>query len=389
MSFLEILIVAAVIGLVVLLARRARPFMLGVLGVGAVLVVLLMLGWRFVSVRHHHHEAVRQVEMATRAAESFAKHKKHHKHKEHHYQPSRRKEHLKPPRLVDPMRTPPRQLAASGPTARTYFTPASALTRFWTPIFAILLGAGILFAVITIGVLLANRKTRPYIGSVLGAGAVLLVLVALFSYFLLDNAVTAPLPAVAELPPAPPLEVEIKPTPPLPEATDVIPLNDEGKPPEPDDEASRSAADERPAWVDQPDGIEGGAFHTIVVSDPYTTKRECDAALNEQLLDATQSYLAARLGERAPEEVPVDLAYIRHRVCKNEYTEIMDTSVGPMRRVHVLLEFDEPTARDLMARARAALTRERLFQAGGAAAAVLAALGVAFGYLSLTKGKGS
>jgi hypothetical protein len=123
----------------------------------------------------------------------------------------------------------------------------------------------------------------------------------------------------------------------------------------------------------------------VVVSDPWATKRECDAALNAQLLDATQNYLAARLGERAPERLPVDLAYIRHRVCQDEYTEILDTSVGPMRRVHVLLEFDEPVARDLLARARAALTHRRLFQAGGAAAAVLAALGVVFGYLSLTK----
>jgi hypothetical protein len=67
----------------------------------------------------------------------------------------------------------------------------------------------------------------------------------------------------------------------------------------------------------------------------------------------------------------------------------MDTSVGPMRRVHVLLEFDEPVARDLMRRAHAALVRQRLFQAGGAAAAVLAALVGVFGYLSLTKAKGA
>jgi hypothetical protein len=153
-------------------------------------------------------------------------------------------------------------------------------------------------------------KSRPHALVVVAACWSLIGSLLLFVH-LLDNDSTAPLPEVTELLPQ---------VAPLPETTAGIPLHKEGSPPEPNDEPPKPPQSDRPAWVGRPDGIEGGAYHTVVVSDPYTTKRECDLALNAQLIDATQNYLAARLGERAPEELPVDLAYIRHSVCKDEYT---------------------------------------------------------------------
>ncbi len=139
----------------------------------------------------------------------------------------------------------------------------------------------------------------------------------------------------------------------------------------------------QPNWIGQPSKRVGAVFQTVVTSDPYTTKEECDAALDSQLVQATDRYVDELLGPQAHRLVPVDIGTIRHAVCREEYVETLDTSVGPMRRVHVLLAFDERLRDSLRDRYRSAVQHRRVSQAGGGALAVLLVLATLFGYLKL------
>lgn len=153
-------------------------------------------------------------------------------------------------------------------------------------------------------------------------------------------------------------------------------------------QTSEEAQTPPPAWVGQEPKMVDSVYRMTVVSDPYLTKQEAELAINEQLLAATKRY-TERLGEKSFERLPVDLDYIRHTICKEQFFEVVETSVGPMRRLHMLLEFDEATSSDLKDRLHAQLVQQRLVQAGYGAAVVLALVGTVFGYLTLdtaTKG---
>lgn len=250
------------------------------------------------------------------------------------------------------------------------------------------LGPTEILIVLVVLIAIGNPHTRSFALGCLGVGCVVLVL-SFFVFTALQPYVSSteqPVQPFADYRPA-----ALRSLPQAP-AIGLLPLD------APDPEAAldpQAAEDQplsdpdRPAWVDAPGGFENGVYRTIAVSDPYTTKQEADVALNYQMMEVTRRYLE-KLDVPLPDQLPLDTAYIRLKICKDEFTEVLDTSVGPMRRVHVLMEFDAAVAEDLKRRLHGLLVHQRITQAGAAAVWVLALLGTVFGYLKLdTATKGS
>jgi len=168
-----------------------------------------------------------------------------------------------------------------------------------------------------------------------------------------------------------------------------------------------------PDWVVNPPGRSGAVFRRVMTSDPFSTDEECYRQVEDKMLVTTCRYVSDRVGntwsrelrrqEYVPELLPdqarrylerlgVDAGYLWKHVCPEpEYREWVSSSVdalgdplmGPMRRIHVLMEIDEAVQRDLVGRWRESVLVRRLGIAGGTAAAVLALVGVVFVYLKI------
>lgn len=165
-----------------------------------------------------------------------------------------------------------------------------------------------------------------------------------------------------------------------------------------DDTAEQAAAAEsyqakRPAWVDATHKRIGNVRRQVVVSDPYDTVDACYRALQRHKL---REALNARLDEIAPvryraslEELGLGPDFVWREVCHDEWVETLDTSVGEMKRVHALLEFDASVDRQLTEAARNYARQYRIEEVGSVAGLGLGSLALLFGLLkvdTLTKG---
>ena len=77
----------------------------------------------------------------------------------------------------------------------------------------------------------------------------------------------------------------------------------------------------------------------------------------------------------------IGLDYIMSEICREEYTETVSSSVGDMKRVHVLMEFDSAIDNHLRAAWQRYERLDRLSSVGGIAGLVLAGLATVFGLL--------
>lgn len=142
---------------------------------------------------------------------------------------------------------------------------------------------------------------------------------------------------------------------------------------------------ERPAWVDELP-VRVGLVHTTTVSSgPHLRMRECVLALDLELKQATDEYVAWYLGNPAASNfIDLDLKYINtHLRREQSYTEVRDYSVGPMQTAYAQLQFDEPFRNYLDERWEQEVAKGRLLQTGLVGGAVLALLGVLFAYFRL------
>jgi hypothetical protein len=140
---------------------------------------------------------------------------------------------------------------------------------------------------------------------------------------------------------------------------------------------------ERPAWVGAAPKRVGPVYSTVVVSDPYVSKAECDEAIDPQLRDVALRYVDDLLGSGARRFVDLDMSAVRTKMARDEYVELLDTSVGPMQRVHVLMEFDNSLRDEFRQQYQAGIRQRRLYQAGGGAVLLVGFLVVMFGYLTV------
>ncbi len=105
-----------------------------------------------------------------------------------------------------------------------------------------------------------------------------------------------------------------------------------------------------PKWVITPPKQVGTVYRVSVTSDPWATEEECRQQLVENVLPQA---VAKRIEYLAPSKVrrkvsvpdPLSLGigpdYILSEICRDEFTGTVDSSDGEMKKVHVLLEFDD------------------------------------------------
>ena len=164
----------------------------------------------------------------------------------------------------------------------------------------------------------------------------------------------------------------------------------------------------RPAWVETPPKRVGDVYQVAVVSEPYTTKPECDEHIDRLITIETAEYLDELLGEQRfamysnqsesrrwhwarnrLSELDITPHFIRQNICKDEFDEIVASSVGPMHKVHVLMKFDKDVEVALRRKWKESQIAERLTMVGVGAAALLSLVGMVFAYLKIdtvTKG---
>jgi len=153
----------------------------------------------------------------------------------------------------------------------------------------------------------------------------------------------------------------------------------------------------RPDWFEKPPARVGDVYRVVVFSEPFTTVDECYAQLEqrfpvevqrrlEKLVPASQRPF---VGPQAVDDMGITLDYIMREICQKEFTETLDSSVGNMKRVHVLMEFT-PDVEDHLRRSWQSLLRQDgLVVVAKFAALVLAALASIYGLLqidTLTRG---
>jgi len=146
-----------------------------------------------------------------------------------------------------------------------------------------------------------------------------------------------------------------------------------------------STSGDRPAWVSAGPALVDGVYRMTVSSGPWSSVPECQHALDEEVLAATNNYINEYLGNpQAASLVNISPNYLRQHVRKTEYAEIVDSpAVGQMHQLHAQLEFDERARADFERQWRNAVVQDRLWYIGGGGALVLALLATLYGYLKL------
>jgi hypothetical protein len=141
----------------------------------------------------------------------------------------------------------------------------------------------------------------------------------------------------------------------------------------------------RPAWVDRAPGLSDGVYALVVSSGPYSSVPECQRALNDEILSATNHYINEYLGDdNAASLVNLPVSFSRQVIKKQEYAESLESpSVGRMYQLHAQLAFDDQSRNLFQQRWRNAIVQDRLWYTGGGAALVLALLATFYGYLKL------
>ncbi len=144
----------------------------------------------------------------------------------------------------------------------------------------------------------------------------------------------------------------------------------------------------------------GDVYRVAIASDPYTTNRECDEHIDRLITIATAEYLDELMGERRYagydtrseswqygwalrrlSGLDITPLFIRQNICTEEFDEVVASSVGPMHKVHVLMEFDKNVEVALRDKWKESQIEERLTKVGVGAAALLSLLGMVFAYL--------
>jgi hypothetical protein len=146
--------------------------------------------------------------------------------------------------------------------------------------------------------------------------------------------------------------------------------------------ASPAPAKKPPDWVSQPSQMLGDTYQTTIVVGPFTTWQECEDDLPAELQKALNRYVETCLGQPAGAH-PVRLPYefFRDQVVKGKWEEIGPSSVGPMARLYVLLQFDRKVKDRILDEYRRNVVVGRLWITGGGLAGVLWLLAVMYGYL--------
>ena len=149
----------------------------------------------------------------------------------------------------------------------------------------------------------------------------------------------------------------------------------------PTSETTPPAAEPRPAWVDAEPRRNGDTYQMSITVGPYATRLECDAQLPKALQGAVDAYVETYLGPQAAGRVRLPAEELRTQLVKEEWEETIQASFGPMKQLHVLLQFDHKM-RDRIHEARTnAIITERLIYTGTGVGGGLLLLAILFALL--------
>jgi len=148
----------------------------------------------------------------------------------------------------------------------------------------------------------------------------------------------------------------------------------------------------RPKWVGSEPNLRGKIHSIAVSSGPYAVDAQSRKALDEEIVKATDNYIAEQLGsETAPKLLhlrwPEDYSArtIRQRYVKHEnsYHDVARYSVGWMHENFALVEFGPEFRNELDKRWTQVRATSRVAQTGLVSGAVLLLLSSVFGYFRL------
>ena len=142
----------------------------------------------------------------------------------------------------------------------------------------------------------------------------------------------------------------------------------------------------RPDWVSSPPAEIDGHPAIVVQSAQWETARECKSELlalvhAEAMQFATDVVYSNQVD--GPAEFPLSPNDLR-QITRDEYEEEVETSVGPMKRVHQLIVFDDGFKGSLRDRYYQATVEERLAQAGFMSGGLVLLLATVFGVLKVS-----
>ncbi|MCH7753126.1 MAG: hypothetical protein IH898_13360 [Planctomycetes bacterium] len=148
---------------------------------------------------------------------------------------------------------------------------------------------------------------------------------------------------------------------------------------------------ERPDWVDNRPKRVGDVYRAVVASDPFSTVDECFEQLEHRFPGEVQKRLTKLVpsdqrsltGSDTLGPMGITLDYIMREICREQFTEIVESSVGEMKRVHVLMEFTPAVESHLKKSWQTYQQQFRLVTVSKIAGMVLATLAFLYGLLQI------
>ncbi len=146
----------------------------------------------------------------------------------------------------------------------------------------------------------------------------------------------------------------------------------------------------KPDWVLNPPKQIGNVRKFVVTSDPFLTAEECRQDADEKMQNLALNRAAELSGAATRRTGAASLAdlglggdYVRRELCTDEYVDVIDSSVGEMRKTYSLVEFNEAQDTLLIDRARSYSRQEGLLDVTLIGGGVLASVATLFGLLKL------
>jgi len=138
----------------------------------------------------------------------------------------------------------------------------------------------------------------------------------------------------------------------------------------------------RPPWIETEPTMLSGTYRATAVSGPYKTQLECEDSIAAPVEQAFLKY-----AERYLRHLPRFYAWynpndVHKEIVQDRYFEpVTSEIVGPMWKLHVLLEIDQSDVSRFTERAREAEAKEAVAITSSLAACVLGALAIVYGGL--------
>jgi hypothetical protein len=156
--------------------------------------------------------------------------------------------------------------------------------------------------------------------------------------------------------------------------------------------ANKDSAKARPEWVGEPPRMVGEIYRVPVEAGPYTSLQECYPALRQNLRQVVNERIVELVRDATGkpyvsvptlEYLNIGNSYIDRELLTDQYVEVSDTSVGPMKTAWGLLEFTPQQDQQLVDAWKRYARREGLAKTSLAAVLVLMLLGGVFALLKI------